>query len=97
MSATQDTIAWAIAYDISDNRARARMAKRLEKVAVCVQGSVFEARLTQKQAQALFDHLSPLVDRGDSLRFYALPKSSLDRSMTTGGSPLPEDGPYWIL
>lgn len=97
MAATQDTITWVIAYDVGDNRRRARLAARLEKTGVRVQGSVFEARLTPAQAKLLFERLAPLVERGDSLRLYALPRNAVAKSMTLGGLPLPEDGPYWLL
>lgn len=93
----QTAIAWAIAYDIHDNRVRARVAKLLEKHATRIQGSVFETRLTPTKAQTLFNRLARLIQPGDKLRFYALPINALEKSMHQGGTPLPEDGPFWIL
>lgn len=97
MKNPQDAIAWAIAYDVSDDRARGRMARALEKHGVRVQGSVFEARLTQEAAAGLLQRLSRHCGPGDSLRFYALPANALARCLHQGGAPMPEDGPFWIL
>ncbi len=90
-------ITYVYCYDIVDDRVRARFARYLEKHASRVQKSVFEARLTERRANGLFDALSKRLSLGDALRMYALPPASVAKSRTTGGAPLPEDGNFWIL
>jgi len=86
-----------VCYDIAEPRARARIAAMLEDQAVRVQESVFEVRLTQRQADALFDMLSHWVSLGDSLRMYGVSAAGLARSRAMGGAPIPDDAPYWIV
>ncbi|KAB2874158.1 MAG: CRISPR-associated endonuclease Cas2 [Pseudorhodoplanes sp.] len=85
------------AYDIASPKVRTRVADLLEDHAVRVQDSVFEARLTKAAASRLFRHVIRLLDPGDLLRMYAITAAGMERSMTHGGAPLPEDGDYWIV
>jgi len=86
-----------LCYDIADARTRARVAATLEDCAVRVQESVFEARLTGRAADRLFDRLASLMAPGDSLRMYAVSAAGLGRSRAAGGVPIPDDAPYWII
>jgi len=86
-----------VCYDIAEARARARVAAILEEQAVRVQESVFEVRLTERQAAALFDMLSHWVSPSDSLRMYGFSAAGLARSRAMGGAPIPDDAPYWIV
>jgi CRISPR-associated protein Cas2 len=64
---------YVIAYDIADDRRRARLAKRLESVAERVQGSVFEADLNDKALARLQEQVVKLIDTDvDGVRFYRL-------------------------
>ena len=64
---------YVIAYDIVDDRRRARVAKRLEAVAERVQGSVFEADLNDKALARLMQQLGKAIDAEvDGVRFYRL-------------------------
>ncbi|MGH2522320.1 MAG: CRISPR-associated endonuclease Cas2, partial [Anaerolineales bacterium] len=64
---------YVIAYDVSDNARRARMAKKLESVGERVQGSVFEADLNEKALERLMGQLAKLVDaETDGVRLYRL-------------------------
>ncbi len=64
---------YVIAYDIADDRRRARVAKRLESLAARVQGSVFEADLNDKTLQRLMEQLAKWIDaETDGVRFYRL-------------------------
>lgn len=64
---------YVIAYDISDDRRRARVAKRLESLAERVQGSVFEADLNDKALTRLLEQLVKLIDaEADGVRVYRL-------------------------
>jgi CRISPR-associated protein Cas2 len=64
---------WVVAYDISDDRRRARIAHVLEGHGVRVQWSVFECRLNRTEMQGLRRRLLALSEPGqDRLRFYPL-------------------------
>jgi CRISPR-associated protein Cas2 len=85
------------AYDVVGAKDRARVSALLEKHAVRVQDSVFEARLTKAAAGRLFDKARRIIDEGDSLRMYAITAAGLERSRVEGRGPLPEDGDFWIV
>ncbi len=64
---------YVIAYDVSDDRRRARVAKRLEAVADRVQGSVFEADLNDKALARLLEQLDKAIEaETDGVRVYRL-------------------------
>jgi len=84
-------------YDISADGIRGRVAKRLEKVAVRVQKSVFEARMTAERAYRLGDELAGLIEAGDSLRVYAIDAGALRASRAWGAPPLPTPRDSWIV
>jgi len=64
---------YVIAYDVADDRRRAKVAKALEQVAERVQGSVFEADLNEAALTRLQTKLSKLIDgEADSVRLYRL-------------------------
>ena len=86
-----------IAYDIERDNSRRRVSDMLEACAARVQRSVFEARLTAREADQLFSRLEAELGPDDNLRMYALSASGLARSRVAGGAPLPEDGDYWLL
>lgn len=77
-----------ICYDISEDAGRNRMARHLERCAVRVQYSVFEAWFTAHEARNLAQELTPFLDSGDSLRFYVLGDSGLRRSFSYGHLPI---------
>ena len=84
-------------YDIASNRVRRRVARVFEDRAVRVQKSVFEARLTPRQAEALLAAAERELDPGDSLRMYAITSRGLKRSRAVGGAPLPEAGDFYLF
>lgn len=84
-------------YDISADNVRNRVAKRLEKVAVRVQKSVFEARMTAARAYRLGEELATLLAAGDSLRVYAIDAGALRDSRAWGAPPLPTAQDCWIV
>ena len=63
---------WMIAYDISDDRIRYRVAKILENHGTRVQYSVFECSLREQEGRLLREQLLDLLEQGDSLRWYPL-------------------------
>lgn len=64
---------YLIAYDVPDDKRRARVAKMLEALGERVQYSVFEAWLTASELQNLRKRLQRLLEeQEDSVRIYAL-------------------------
>jgi CRISPR-associated protein Cas2 len=84
-------------YDVADDRRRRRVAAVLEDRAVRVQESVFEARLTARQAEAVLAAAAAELTPADSLRMYAVTAHGLRRSRTLGGAPLPEDREFYLF
>jgi CRISPR-associated protein Cas2 len=92
-----DVITVVMSYDIEDDRTRRRVADILEDRMARVQKSVFEARLYERAAVALFEQVRVELGPGDSLRMYVLSKTGLEKSRVAGGAPLPEEGAFWLL
>ncbi len=88
---------FVLCYDISRARTRRKVARLLEERMVRVQRSVFEARMVTDSAVKLFDMVREYLDPDDKLRMYALSHDGLTHCRASGGTPLPEEGPYWIL
>ncbi len=86
-----------IVYDISSDHRRRRIAGVLEDRAVRVQESVFEARLTHRQAASLMNLLGRMTAKGDSLRLYTVPDSMLPRCQEVGGPLIAGAARYWLL
>lgn len=84
-------------YDVAEDRLRTRVSRVLEKRLSRVQFSVYEGRLSLDEANALFDLAVREIGLEDTLRMYVLSPSSLGQCRASGGAPLPEDGPYWIV
>lgn len=85
------------AYDISDNRRRTRVATFLEKNAVRIQGSVFEAVLSNARMAAVVGRLEELMMPGDLLRVYRLPEGAAGNIAWIGGAPPQALPGAWIL
>lgn len=85
------------AYDISNDRDRARLARRLEQEAVRVQDSVFEAVISPTLARTITRRAEALLGPGDSLRVYLLPLGAQDRVMVAGDGAPPPVGDYHLL
>jgi CRISPR-associated protein Cas2 len=86
-----------IAYDVERNAPRRRVAKVLQDVLVRVQKSVFEGRLTGIEADRLFDEVRALLEEGDRARMYVINAAGLAKCRASGGTPLPNDGAYWLV
>lgn len=62
-----------VAYDITDERRRRRIAKTLEKYGLRCNESVFECMLTQSKINLLQQQLLKLTDKSsDSILYYFL-------------------------
>jgi CRISPR-associated protein Cas2 len=78
-----------IAYDISDNKDRTRVADLLEQHMVRVQESLFEGWMTRAIAQRVAGEASRLIDEGDSLRLYIVPRGGVGAAKAWGFPPAP--------
>lgn len=95
MAQTRMTV--VICYDIARHKLRRRVSAILEDRMVRVQKSVFECQMTLKAANRLFDWIEGMIDDGDRARMYVMTREGLKRSRAAGGTPLPEDGAFWLL
>lgn len=74
-----------VIYDIVENKRRNKMVKCLEKYAVRVQKSAFEAFLTKKKYDKMAEETCKLIDADtDSLRIYLLANHTMVRSWGIG-------------
>ena len=63
---------WLIIYDIRDERRLRRVAKMIERVAVRVQRSVYEATLHEKELQDLRRNVRAIVEDEDVVSYLPL-------------------------
>ena len=77
-----------VAYDISDDGRRARIAGILKDYGVRVQYSVFEAQLEERVLAELLGRLSPFPQEGDSIRVYRLCQACLKKVAILGKGEL---------
>lgn len=84
-------------YDITRDKVRRQVAAFLEDVAVRVQESVFEARMTARRAEDVSQRIGLLLDPGDHLRVYAVPAIALRHCRVEGsGAPIEEQDFYLL-
>jgi len=89
---------WLIAYDISSNRRRTKVAKRLERAGLRVQKSVFVAELSRADVDGLMKELEDLIDvRTDTVGAWALPQTWQTAHVAAGapGQPVFETSVIW--
>lgn len=76
---------YVLAYDISNDRRRAKIARLMESLGERVQGSVFEAYLTQPELTRLVAKAVKILNlKEDSLRIYFLCADCRTRIQTRG-------------
>ena len=76
---------YVVAYDIVADKRRAKVARALEAIGDRVQGSVFEAYLTQVELDRLLKKLGKLLNaEEDSLRAYLLCGACRTKVRTVG-------------
>jgi CRISPR-associated protein Cas2 len=80
---------YVLAYDIADDRRRLRIAKEMEAVGERVQGSVFEAWLSDAELDKLLKRVKKVLrEEEDSLRIYTLCEACRGKARTEGQSAL---------
>ena len=76
---------YVLAYDISSDRRRAKIARLMEQVGERVQGSVFEAYLAAAELEGLLKRVKKILEVSeDSLRIYYLCQDCRARIKTDG-------------
>ena len=85
---------YLIAYDMSNNKRRLKLAKLLESLGMRAQGSVFEGWLTGSELEYLIQNGKPLIHDGeDSLRIYPVCRACHDKMILIGAdTAAPEPG-----
>ena len=89
---------WLIAYDISVNRRRSRVAKQLERAGLRVQKSVFIADLSRKELEQLMDRLGREIDREtDTVAAWALQQNWRTERLEAGlpAQPVVDNSLVW--
>lgn len=88
---------YIIAYDIPDDRRRTKVHKILSGFGKWTQYSVFECFLSKKELILLKSKLARFLEvQQDSVRFYPLCASCLEKVETVGG-PLPSEDTVFIV
>ncbi|HYU74328.1 MAG TPA: CRISPR-associated endonuclease Cas2 [Ktedonobacteraceae bacterium] len=86
------TMCYIIAYDIPDDRRRTKVHKLLSGFGTWTQYSLFECFLSRKELVLLKSKLAKHIDdTQDSVRFYPLCATCLEKVETVGGEPPTED------
>jgi CRISPR-associated protein Cas2 len=88
---------YVIAYDISDDRPRVRLANYLLDYGDRVQGSVFEADLSTEDVQEILAYAEKLLSAGDSLLLYPLCRACRSRIQLLGPPPCTEVEAFCVL
>lgn len=83
MSAQQRTLV-VVAYDMPNDRRRAKMAKVLLGFGARIQGSVYELWLTKRQVERCWEQATAVAAKGDILRFYFLCDTCVRRTRSYG-------------
>jgi len=94
---SNQTMCYIVAYDIPDDRRRTKIHKILSGFGTWTQYSLFECFLSRKELILLKSKLAKHIeDTQDSLRFYPLCASCLEKVETIGGQPPTEDHLYIV-
>ena len=88
---------YLIAYDISKNKIRNKVADLLTQYGERINLSVFECMLTVKQKEKIIDELDKLINpKTDSIRIYFICSLCYSKSMVLGRSDPPDDYSVFI-
>ena len=76
---------WVVAYDVPDDRRRARLALVLEDFGDRMQYSVFEVLAEGEDLATLRERIAGVIDpREDKVRFYALCDACVEKAFDLG-------------
>jgi CRISPR-associated protein Cas2 len=86
-----------IAYDISDDKRRLRMAKELERWGNRTQFSVFECDLNEREEREMLARLKEICQAGDALRIYRLCAECVGKTTVIDGKDLATDQDFYQI
>jgi len=87
-----------VAYDITDNNRRLRVARTLRNALERVQRSVYEGELDMSQVERLLNRIQPLIDeKVDTVRIYILCSACQKRTKILGRGEVIQDPTLWII
>ncbi len=88
---------YAVVYDITDDKERAKIARLLKSYGFRVQKSVFECRLTKGEKQKLIRDLMSLNVQTGSIKVYRLEYSWKPCIIGNKGSQNPDDDTVYFV
>lgn len=89
---------YLIAYDIADDRRRARLASRLLDFGPRLQESLFLAHIDSSRAQHLHSAISAEIDlAADTVHIFPLCDACWPKAMAHPSHALPQDSPFFII
>ena len=88
---------WMIAYDISNDKVRRQVRKALTNHGTRVQYSIFECFLGNRQKLALQTHLTGLIEKSDSIRWYPLCTWCKEKIIRQGQGLETQNPEYYLL
>ena len=87
-----------LAYDIPDDKRRARLRKTLMRFGTPVQYSVFECDLSQRQLERMEKAVRAVIKRGeDNVRYYRLCRGCAQTAEVFGGQPLTQRREVYVV
>lgn len=87
-----------VSYDISNDRRRTKVMKKLKNFGNHVQESVFECELEQGAYHAMRAGLEKLIaSREDNVRFYFLDEDAVARIEVIGDKPVERARAFYII
>jgi len=93
----RDRVLAVFCYDVSGDRARARIAALLEEDAARVQESVFEGWMSRGRAEKLCARAARLLGPHDLLRLYCLGAEAAVKTRVFGPAPPVEAHDFHLL
>ena len=88
---------YVIAYDMCNDRRRAKLARLMESYGARVQGSVFEAYLTALEVKEIIGKSKRLIKEEDTLRLYFLCEDCRQKVQVLGTGQVSEPPGVVIL
>lgn len=85
-----------VAYDVTDDRRRQKIAKTLEKFGKRCNFSVFECFITEAKIARLQEKLKSFAGVDDCILYYYLCKSCIKKREVLGKEPVDSDEIVWV-
>ncbi len=88
---------YLVAYDISNNKRRKKLAEKLENYGVRINLSVFECTFTPAQLKEITKFIKNNINRKtDTVKIYYLSQKCYTKSFTIGKKTPPPDLTYFL-